>query len=1032
MNIAEYFIKNKVISWGLTLIFLIGGIISYNGMGRLEDPEFTVKVAVIIALYPGASAQQVEEELTYLLENAIQELPYVDYIQSISSQGLSQVTVTMKRRYGPNDLPQIWDELRRKMNDLTPRLPPGVSPPIVNDDFGDVYGLLFAVIGDGYSYKEMSDYVDYLKRELVLVGGVAKVAIAGTQQEQVFIEFSRAKLTNLGISVKRIFELLSTQNVVSDAGAIKAGSEYIRFHPTGEFQDVNELEGLIISQYGAKELIYLGDVAVIHRGIQEVPTHLNSVNGHRALTLGVSFASGYNVVEIGQLVRARLDALEYQRPVGIELEVVYDQPSLVESSVQDFIINLAAAIGIVIVVLLIFMGVRSGILIGLILLLTVLGTLLIMKIYGIDLQRISLGALIIALGMLVDNAIVVVEGILIGIQRGLSKVQASVAIVRQTIWPLLGATVIAVTAFAPIGLSDDSSGEFLSSLFYVLLISLMLSWFTAISLTPFFADLLFEEKNKDKKVNANADGKDSDVVDPYQGVLFTIYRSLLDFCMKYRIATVMVIVGIFVASLFGFKQVKQVFFPYMTTPLFYVDYWRAQGTDIRETNKDIRELELWLLKNDKVTKVSSTVGKGGIRFMLTYAPEKIYPSYGQLIVETTNSEDIDTMIKLISEYTSQQYPQAEVNFKRLALGGQVVAKIEARFMGADPDVLRKLSVQAKQILAADVATVAVRDDWRDRSKMVRPQFSEQRARLVGVSKQDLDTLLMYSYSGLQVGLYRDGTSLMPIIARAPADERLSIDSMHNLQVWSPVNEAYIPVAQVVSKFSVEWEDAIIARRDRKRTITAMADANLLMDDTVADIFARVSPKIEAIPLPAGYAFEWGGEYESQNIAQGALMGSLPLGILAMFIITVLLFNTLKQPLAIWSTVPLAIVGVTVGLLVLDKPFTFTALLGLISLSGMLIKNGIVLVDQINFELKDGKEPYKAVFDSAVSRVRPVSMAAITTILGMIPLLFDVFFESMAAAIMFGLAFATVLTLVVVPLAYCLLYKIKYRPESEIR
>ncbi|MFV2055319.1 MAG: efflux RND transporter permease subunit [Thiohalomonadales bacterium] len=1029
MNIAEYFIKNKVISWVLTLIFLIGGIISYNGLGRLEDPEFTVKDAAIITLYPGASAQQVEEELTYLLENSIQELPYVDYIRSISSQGLSQITVTMKRVYGPDQLPQIWDELRRKINDLTPRLPPGVSSPIVNDDFGDVYGLMYAVIADGYSYKEMSDYVDYLKRELVLIDGVAKIAIAGTQQEQVFVEISRAKLTNLGISSKRIFELLATQNVVSEAGAVKAGSEYIRFHPTGEFQDVKELEGLIISDYGAKELIFLGDVAEVYRGFQEVPNHINSVNGHRALTLGVSFASGYNVVDVGRLVRARLDELEYLRPVGIEMELIYDQPGVVEESVQDFIINLAEAIAIVIVVLLIFMGVRSGILIGLILLLTVLGTLLVMNIYAINLQRISLGALIIALGMLVDNAIVVVEGILIGMQRGLSKVQASVAIVRQTIWPLLGATVIAVTAFAPIGLSDDSSGEFLGSLFYVLLISLMLSWFTAISLTPFFADLLFKEKIKDGKTNGSS--VDHTAKDPYQGAFFTVYRSLLNFCMKYRFATVVVLIAVLVASLFGFKEVKQVFFPYMTTPMFYVDYWRTQGTDIRETYKDIHELELWLSKNDKVKTVSSTIGKGGIRFMLTYAPEKIYPSYGQLIVETTSSEDIDTVIELISEYTSQYYPQAKVNFKKLALGGQVTAKIEARFMGADPDVLRKLSVQAKGILAADVATVAVRDDWRDRSKLVRPQFSEQRARLVGVSKQDLDSLLLYSYSGIQAGLYRDGTTLMPIIARAPASERLAIDSMRNLQVWSPVNKAYVPVEQVVSEFRVEWEDALIARRDRKRTITAMADANLLMDDTVAEIFARVRPKIEAIPIPSGYALEWGGEYESQNIARGALMGSLPLGILVMFMITVLLFNTLKQPLAIWSTVPLAIVGVTVGLLILDKPFTFTALLGLISLSGMLIKNGIVLVDQINSELKDGKEAYQAVFDSAVSRVRPVSMAAITTILGMIPLLSDVFFESMAAAIMFGLGFATVLTLVVVPLVYCLLYNIKYRPLSEI-
>ncbi|MCG6969362.1 MAG: efflux RND transporter permease subunit, partial [Gammaproteobacteria bacterium] len=504
-----------------------------------------------------------------------------------------------------------------------------------------------------------------------------------------------------------------------------------------------------------------------------------------------------------------------------------------------------------------------------------------------------------------------------------------------------------------------------------------------------------------------------------------------DFCMRQRTLTMIVLVAIFVGAIAGFGQVKNVFFPYMTTPMFYVDYWRAQGTDIRETAKDIMELEQWLMKNENIAKVSSTVGKGGIRFMLTYSPEKAYSSYGQLIVETTSYEVIDTMIREIENYAAENYPAAVVNFKKLALGGQVPAKIEARFSGADPEVLRDLAIQAKAVLAADPATVGVRDDWRERSKMVRPQFAEQQARLVGVSKQDLDTLLLYSFSGVKTGLYRDGTTLMPIIARAPASERLDIGSAPNLQVWSSVNNTYIPVQQVVSEFKVEWEDAIIARRDRKRTITAMADANLLMDDTVAAIFERVAPKIEAIPLPAGYQMEWGGEYESQVKAQTALFSTIPLGLLVMFGITIFLFNTIRQPIAIWTTVPLSIVGVTVGLLLLNKPFTFTALLGLISLSGMLIKNGIVLVDQINTELHEGKDPYKAVFDSAVSRVRPVSMAAITTILGMIPLLFDVFFESMAVTIMFGLGFATVLTLIVVPVVYTLLYRIKYKPLNQV-
>ena len=565
MNIAEFSIRNKTISWLITAIILVGGIISFNGLAKLEDPEFTVKDAVIITQYPGASPQQVEEEVTYPLENAIQQLPYVDYIRSISTPGLSQITVTMNKIYGPDELPQIWDELRRKIFDMAPSLPPGVSPPLVNDDFGDIYGLMYGVVGDGFSYKELVDYVDYLRRELVLVKGVGKVKVVGKQQEQVFVEISRNKMTRLGIPYQRIYQILATQNIVSNAGAIKLGPENIRFHPTGEFQHVKEMERLIISETGARELIYLGDVATVKRGFKEVPNYLASVNGREAITLGISFSAGFNVVEVGERIDARLLELEAQRPIGIELEPLYNQPALVSASIKSFIVSLAQAVAIVIGVLLLFMGIRSGLLIGLILFLTVVGSFFFMKLYDIDLQRISLGALIIALGMLVDNAIVITEGILIGMRRGLSKMQAAVAITKQTIWPLLGATVIAVTAFAPIGLSDDSTGEMLSSLFYVLLISLMLSWFTAVSLTPFFADLFFKEVEKN-----NATSQDDD---PYKGLVFTVYKKLLDTCMRNGKKTALSAVVIMIIAGYGFGYVKQVFFPYMTTPIFLVDYW---------------------------------------------------------------------------------------------------------------------------------------------------------------------------------------------------------------------------------------------------------------------------------------------------------------------------------------------------------------------------------------------------------------------------------------------------------------------------
>jgi len=1019
MNIAEFSIRNKSISWMIAAIILIGGITSFNDLARLEDPEFTIKDAIIITQYPGASPQQVEEEVTYPLENAIQQLPYVDYIRSISTPGLSQITVTMNKIYGPDELPQIWDELRRKIFDMAPSLPPGVKPPIVNDDFGDIYGLLYGVVGDGFSYKELVDYVDFLRRELVLVDGVGKVTVAGKQQEQVFVEISRNKMTHLGIPYQRIYEILATQNIVSNAGAIKVGPENIRFNPTGEFQNVEEMERLIISEAGAKQLVYLGDVANVERGFKEVPTYLASVNGREAITLGISFAAGFNVVEIGERIDARLQELEAQRPIGIELEPLYNQPALVSASIKSFIVSLAEAVAIVIGVLLLFMGLRSGLLIGLILFLTVVGSFFFMKLYDIDLQRISLGALIIALGMLVDNAIVITEGILIGMKRGLSKIQASVAITKQTIWPLLGATVIAVTAFAPIGLSDDSTGEMLASLFYVLLISLMLSWFTAISLTPFFANMFFKEVDKNNAANENND--------PYKGVLFTVYKKLLDTCMRNGKMTAISAIVLLILAGYGFGFIKQVFFPYMTTPIFLVDYWRQQGTDIRATYADVQEVEKFLMKLDGVKRISSNTGKGGIRFMLTYAPEKIFPSYGQWMIEVDDYKKIDSVIKQIEDHLSQNYPQAIHKFKKFELGPAVQGKIEARFSGADPTMLRGIAKQAKEILLADAETVAVKDDWKARTKVIRPVFAEAQARKLGISKKDMDDAMAMTFSGNEIGLYRDGTTLMPIVARPPAIERLSLNSLPEVQIWSPIYNRYIPIEQVVNSFETIWEDSIINRRDRKRTIMVVADPNILGEDTTNDVFKRVRDKIEAIKLPDGYSMQWGGEFENSAKAQGPLFAALPAGLIMMFIITVLLFRNFKQPIIIWSTVPLAIIGVSFGLLLTGVPFTFMALLGFISLIGMIIKNGIVLVDQINFELNDGMSPYKAVFESAVSRVRPVSMAAITTILGLIPLLFDAFFSSMAVAVMFGLGFATFLTLIVLPVIYILVYKIKYQP-----
>ncbi|MBR9788909.1 MAG: efflux RND transporter permease subunit VmeI [Vibrionaceae bacterium] len=1014
-GIAAYFIKNRVISWMVSLIFLIGGIAAFFGLGRLEDPAFTIKDAMVVTSYPGATPQQVEEEVTYPLEKAIQQLTYVDEVNSISSRGLSQITVTMKNNYGPDDLPQIWDELRRKVNDLKGTLPPGVNDPQVVDDFGDVYGILLAVTGDGYSYKELLDYVDYLRRELELVDGVSKVSVSGTQQEQVFIEISMKKLSSLGLSPDTVFSLLSTQNVISDAGAIRIGDEYIRIQPTGQFQNVDELGDLLITEVGAQGLIFLKDVAEIKRGYIEVPTNIVNFNGSLALNVGVSFAQGVNVVEVGKVFDRRLAELKYQQPVGIEISEIYSQPKEVDKSVSGFVVSLAQAIGIVIIVLLFFMGLRSGLLIGLILLLTVLGTFIFMKYLAIDLQRISLGALVIALGMLVDNAIVVVEGILIGTQKGRTRLQAATDIVTQTKWPLLGATIIAVTAFAPIGLSQDSTGEYCGTLFTVLLISLMLSWFTAISLTPFFADIFF----KGQKIK-QAEGEDND---PYNGIAFVAYKTFLEFCMRRAWFTVVVLIAGLALSVYGFTFVKQSFFPSSTTPIFQLDVWLPEGTDIRATNDKLNELEHWLAQQENVEHITTTAGKGLQRFMLTYAPEKSYAAYGEITTRMTHYEALEPLMVRFREYLKANYPEINYKLKQIELGPGGGAKIEARLIGSDPTVLRTLAAQVMDIMYADPAATNIRHDWRERTQVLEPQFNESQARRYGITKSDVDDYLSMSFSGMTIGLYRDGTTLMPIVARLPEDERIDIRNIEGMKIWSPAKSEFIPLQQVTMGYDMRWEDPIIVRKNRKRMLTVMADPDILGQETASTLQKRLQPQIEAIEMPPGYSIEWGGEYESSGDAQASLFTTMPMGYLFMFLITVFLFNSVKEPLIVWLTVPLALIGVTTGLLALNTPFGFMALLGFLSLSGMVLKNGIVLLDQIEIEMRSGKEAYDAVVDAAVSRVRPVCMAAITTILGMIPLLPDIFFKPMAVTIMFGLGFATVLTLIVVPVLYRLFHRV---------
>jgi multidrug efflux pump subunit AcrB len=1008
MNIAGIAIQKKTVTLVVTAALAVGGVFSFLGLGQLEDPEFTIFTAIVQTPYPGASPEEVELEVTDRLETAIQTMGQVEHVTSISRAGLSLIIVDLWSNTDQELIPQAWDEMRRKVRDIQRALPPGAGPPVVNDDWGDVYGAFFAIAGEGYSPSEIEDYAKLLRRELLMVDGVGAVELWGVQTEAVYVEMPRARMAQLGLDPKLLFATLSDQGAVVPDGRLHIDEQNVRVAVTGAIDSLEEMGNVLIRARGSDSMIRLADVAEIHRGYLEPPRDLLLYDSDPAIGIGIATVEGGNVVTTGRGVMDRLAELESQRPIGMTLNPIYFQADVVTGAVNGFLFNLVEALVIVVGLLMIFMGLRSGLLIGFILLLDILGTFIYMSVADISLQRISLGALIIALGMLVDNAIVVTEGLLVRMQRGMDRFEAATLSVKETMWPLLGATIVAILAFAAISVSDDVSGEFLSSLFLVVASSLLLSWVLAVTVTPLLGVMFL------------AGAKDSDAPDPYDRPFFRAYRRFLAGAIRRRWLTLAVMTALLGAAVFGFGSVKESFFPESGQPQFTIDYWKPEGTHIQDTAADVRTATDWLLEQEGVASVTGFVGRGGSRFMLTYRPEMPSAAFAQLLITVEDAGQIDELRDAAADFMADHFPNAEYQIHRFVFGTGGGAKIEARFKGDDPTLLRGIVEQAKVIMRADPNTKDIRDDWRQRVPVIRPRFAEAEARQAGVTRKDLAASLELVTSGSITGLYREGDTLLPIVFRLPEKERSTVDQLENVQVWSSTTGRVVPVNQVVTEMTTEWEDPIIRRYDRRRTITVKADPR---HGVASPVFDRLRPQIEAIELPDGYQLEWGGEYESSGDANRMLLASVPLFFALMVLIVVALFNTVRQPLIVFMTVPLAIIGVTAGLLVTGQPFGFVALLGFLSLSGMLIKNSVVLLDQIELNIETGQEPFGATLDAGVSRLRPVSMAAFTTVLGMTPLVFDIFWRGMAVTIMAGLSFATVLTLVVVPVLYSALYRV---------
>lgn len=1011
MDFARVSIQKPVLTWLLILSSLLGGYWGFQNVGRLEDPAFTIKEAVLFTSYPGASAEEVEREVTDKIEAAIQRLDMVKEIRSQSYAGRSVIQVELFGTAGPDVIPQIWDELRRKVGDVQAMLPPGAGPTLVDDDFGDVYGLLYAVNSSQIEHADLHRYVKRLKTQLMQVQDVADVQILGDIGEELHIDVSPEQLATFGIGPQELLSGIVTQNAVTDAGGFQVGGRFARLQPTGMYRDVDDLADLPIGRKAGEAYLKLGDVSEVSRGYEERPTRIVRYNGNDTILLGVAGRPKVNIVEVGYRVEDRINELEPERPLGVEISPIYQQHSVVDESVNGFVLNLALSVLIVVGVLFIFMGWRSGLIVGVVLFLSVAATVFGMKILGIEMERISLGALIIAMGMLVDNAIVVAEGMLVRVQRGISKIEAASEAVRSTWLPLLGATVVGILAFSGIGLSSDATGEFTFSLFVVVTVSLLLSWVFAVTVTPLLGNYILEKPKAQ-----------TESVDPYKGALYAVYRFVLKLTLRFKLVTVLILTFMTLGSLVGFSKVKQSFFPDSNTPIFYLNAWQPYGADIRATDEIAREVEQLLLEDERIESVATLVGAGAQRFMLVYAPELPDPSYVQFIVRTRAVEDIDAIIEEYVPKVEKSHPDLFVKTDRVRLGPGGGAKIEARIIGSDAERLREIAGEVQAVLSQDDELEAIRTNWRELEPTLRPHFDTERAQLQGLSREDFIAQLKMLSEGSVFGMYREDDELLPIRVRLPQADRENPDELSQRLIWSPGRSGWVPMESVVSSIELVSEEGLIHRKNRERTLTVQAEpvAGVL----ASAAFARNRPLVEAIELPDGYRLEWGGEYESSTDAQKALFAGLPVGYLGMLIIVILLFGKVRQPIVVWSVVPMSVIGVTWGLLGTGVAFGFMALLGIISLTGMLLKNSIVLVDEIDARIKSGQARYDALLEASVSRARPVVLASVTTILGMAPLVFDAFFIGMAITIMAGLAFATLLTLVVVPAVYSILFRIR--------
>jgi multidrug efflux pump subunit AcrB len=1051
-NLSEWAITHRALVLFMILLLGAAGIYSYLNLGRAEDPSFTIKTMVVQVAWAGATAADMQTQVADKIEKKLQQLPYLDRIESYSQPGVSFIRVTLIDKTPPSQVKELWYQVRKKVSDIRGDLPAGITGPNFNDEYGDVYSALYMLSADGLGLAELKTRAEDIRQRLLRVAGVNKVDIIGERPEKIFIEFSHAKLATLGVTPQQIFDSVAKQNAIVSGGSVETSADRINLRVTGAFSGVAAIAAVPVQAEGGS--FRLGDIATVKRGYEDPPSFLVREGGKPALGLGVSMQDGANIITLGENLKRAMSAIVAELPVGIEVTQIADQPHIVEESVSEFVKTFAEALIIVLVVSFLSLGWRTGIVVALSVPLVLAIVLLVMYAAGIDLHRITLGALIIALGLLVDDAIIAIEMMVVKMEQGWDRARAATYAWTSTAFPMLTGTLVTAAGFLPVGFAKSSAGEYAGGIFWIVGLALIASWIVAVLFTPYLGLKLLPELGQKRSAAAeptstsaswgftrllrqvksslggrNAHGAQANPEAIYDTRIYRALRRVIAQCLRWRKTVVAATVLMFIAALAGFGLVQQQFFPTSTRSELFFEMRLPEGTAIGVTDATAKEGERLLAGDPDIVTYTTYVGQGSPRFWLGLNPVLPNPNFAQIVIVTGDLAARERVKhRLERAIAGGALPQARVRVDRFVFGPPVGFPVQFRIIGPDAMKVRAIAEDVRRVMAANPKIVDPHLDWSEQVKSIRLEVDQDRARALGLTPQDVAQTLQTLVSGYTVTQYREGIEHIDVVARAVATERLALNRLPALTIATR-NGVAVPLSQI-ARLNYEYEEPILWRRNRDLVLTARGD---IVDRVQApDVSKEVAAKLKGIEdaLPYGYRIETGGSIEESVKANGALVAVFPVMAIVMLTFLMIQLQSFSRLALVFVTAPLGLIGATGALLIANRPFGFVALLGLIALAGMIMRNTVILVDQIDRDIADGHGRHRAIIDATVRRARPVVLTALAAILGMIPLSRSIFWGPMAITIMGGLFVATILTLLVVPSLYSLWFRVRSNETAD--